>query len=127
LQRSDKKGRRNHPQVGRLVDCCHQRTSSSVASCSESVSLQATTIGGVEHKIGLTRLRMLGRQKARGAADVQLGSKIADALMPLSRANSKEPIEGWKRAYMRSSVGGQRRSLCRHELGSRHLLGGLGE
>jgi hypothetical protein len=74
--------------VGRVVDAWYQRTSSSVASCSQAVSLQAITVGGAEHRIGLTQRRMLGGQEVRGDAGVQLvddagkGSRIADAVMP---------------------------------------------
>jgi hypothetical protein len=78
----------HRPQVGRVVDAWYQRTSSSVASCSQAVSLQAITVGGAEHRIGLTQRRMLGGQEVRGDAGVQLvddagkGSRIADAVMP---------------------------------------------
>jgi hypothetical protein len=63
-------------------------TSSGVASCSQAVCLQAITVGGAEHRIGLTQRRMLGGQEVRGDAGVQLvddageGSTIADAVMP---------------------------------------------
>jgi hypothetical protein len=51
------------PLVGRVVGSWYQRTSSGVAGCSQAVSRQAITVGGAEHRIELTQLRMLGGQE----------------------------------------------------------------
>jgi hypothetical protein len=73
-------------------------TSSGVASCSQAVCLRAITVGGAEHRIGQTQLRMAGGREVRGDAGVQLvddagkGSTIADAVMPYAE-QKHEPVE----------------------------------
>ena len=72
--------------MGRLVDRAHQRTSSSVASWSQAVCLQAITVSGAEHSIGLMQPRMLGGRKwvaiCSWVDDAGTGATIADAVMP---------------------------------------------
>jgi hypothetical protein len=66
---------RHHPQLGRLLHRRHQPTSSSVASWSQAVCLQAITVGGgAEHSIGLMPPRMLGGRRWVGW-HLQLGRR----------------------------------------------------